>query len=153
MNSSTLNTYLFVWNPHKWKWPELSDDCATVQRGGRVEEEWNCVSHKKVRRGDRAFFSRVGSDPRGIFASGHIVSEPFLSKSRKGKDIYHVRVSFDLILDPDKEAILTVDILNIGKLAKQLWTPQASGISIKPGLTEELEALWRDFLENEKAST
>ncbi len=142
------NTFLFAWNPVKWPWPEIGDDAARLRKGKKVTETWNCVSHKKVKTGDRAFFSRVGSEPRGIFASGVIVSEPFLCKSRKGKDIFCVNVEFDVLLDPQATPILTLDILALGKLEKQLWTPQSSGILIRPELTEELEAVWADFLEH-----
>jgi 5-methylcytosine-specific restriction enzyme A len=144
----TTNTFLFAWNPVKWPWPEIGEEAARLKKGKKVTETWNCVSHKKIKRGDRAFFTRVGSEPRGIFASGKIVSEPFICKSRKGKDIFCVKIEFDALLDPGTAPILTLDILALGKLQKQLWTPQTSGITIRPELTEELEAVWADFLEN-----
>ena len=143
-----MNTFLFAWNPVKWPWPEIGESVALLNSGKKVSEMWNCVSHKKVKPGDRAFFSKVGSEPRGIFASGYITSEPFLSKGRKGKDIFCVTIDFDILLDPETTPILTLDILNIGKLEKQLWTPQSSGITIKTEFAEELEMVWKDFLEN-----
>ena len=118
-----------------------------LKSGKSVSETWTCVSHKKVKPGDRAFFSKVGAEPRGIFASGYVTSEPFLSEGRKGKDISCVTVEFDVLLDPATAPILTLDILKIGKLEKQLWTPQSSGIIIKPEFVEELEMVWGDFLE------
>jgi 5-methylcytosine-specific restriction protein A len=114
-----------------------------------VTESWTCVSHKKIKPGDRAFFSKVGAEPRGIFSSGQISSQPFLSRGRNGKDIHCVMIEFDVLLDPDTTPILTLDILAIGKLEKQLWTPQSSGISIKPEYAEELELVWKDFLQNQ----
>ncbi|MCD6067922.1 MAG: hypothetical protein K0S33_2748 [Bacteroidetes bacterium] len=144
-----MNTYLFSWNPDKWPWPEIEEDSLLLKKDGKVQERWICVSHKKVKPGDRAFVSRVGSEPRGIFASGFIASEPFLALSRKGKEIYHVMIEFDGLINPDKSPILTLELLNIGAFAKQLWTPQSSGISIKKELIEELEALWLDFLSQE----
>ena len=142
------NTFLFAWNPLKWPWPEIGETAALVSRGQKVSDRWTCVSHKKVKPGDRAFFVKVGAEPKGIFASGNIVSEPFLSKGRKGKDIHFVNIDFEVLLDPAATPILTLEILNIGKLEKQLWTPQSSGITIKPEFAEELELLWKDFLEN-----
>jgi hypothetical protein len=144
-----LNTFLFVWNPAKWPWPEIREDIYRLKKGEKLIESWNCVSHKKVKPGDRAFISRVGSEPRGLFASGYIDSLPFLAKSRKGKAIHHVCINFDVLIDPDQDPILTTDLLNIGTLSKQLWTPQSSGITIKPELTGELGALWQDFLKSE----
>ena len=142
----STNTYLFAWNPVKWPWPEISEASRLLKSGSKVREEWNCVSHKKIKPCDRAFFTRVGSTPRGIFASGYISSEPFLTRSRKNKEIYNVFVNFDVLLDPDHEPILTTDLLNMSEMSKQLWTPQSSGILIKPELVWELEALWKDFL-------
>ena len=39
-----------------------------------------------------------------------------------------------------------IHFIQTGNLEKQQWTPQSSGISIKPELVEELEAVWFDFL-------
>jgi hypothetical protein len=140
------NTFLFCWNPIKFSWPEIGEQSDLVRSGGKVQESWTCASHKKVKPGDRAFFSIVGVKERGIFASGTVSSEPFIGKNRKGNDAYRVMVEFDVLLDPSHEPILTLEILNIGRMEKQLWTPQASGIIIKPELLEELELLWEDFL-------
>lgn len=140
------NTFLFSWNPIKFSWPELSKESEKVKQGKKVQGNWTCASHKKIKIGDRAFFSVVGAEPRGLFASGYVSSEPFIGKNRKGKDAYRVLIDFDVLLDPANDPILTFDILKIGRMEKQLWTPQASGIIIKPELVEELEALWKDFL-------
>jgi len=146
LNENKPNTFLFGWNPVKWPWPEVSEVAELVTGGGKYTDTWTCVSHKKVKPGDRAFFTKVGPPPRGIFASGKIISEPFLSRSSKNKEAWCVRIEFDTLLDPSQTEILTLEILNIGPLSKQVWTPQSSGISIKPEFTEELELLWQDFL-------
>ena len=59
-------------------------------------------------------------------------------------------IQFDVLLNADKEPILTNDILKQGELARQTWTPQASGISIKSELVDELEAVWFDFVTTQK---
>jgi 5-methylcytosine-specific restriction enzyme A len=144
----TINTFLFAWNPNKWKWTSLEQSIEQLENSGKVTERWSCVSHKLIKPGDRAFIVRLGSEPRGIFAAGYVVSEPFLSKHWSGddKDVYRVLIDFEVLLNPEKEPILTLDILKTGNLEKQQWTPQSSGISIKPELVEELEAVWFDFL-------
>ncbi|MES2133580.1 MAG: hypothetical protein V4506_14625 [Bacteroidota bacterium] len=152
MDNIIINTFLFAWNPIKFAWPEIKDLSEQLKRGKKVTEDWSCASHKKIKKGDRAFLSLVGVEPRGIFASGYVASEPFIGKNKRGKENYRVLIEFDVLLNPDKETILTLDIIKIGKLEKQQWTPQASGISIKPEITEELEALWQDFLTGEHKS-
>jgi len=148
--SATKNTFLFSWNPIKYDWSNLEEQIELLKQGGKVEESWTCASHKKVKPGDRAFVTYVGAEPRGVFASGNVSSEPFIGKNRKGNDTYRVLIEFDVLLNPATEPILTLDILNMGPMSKQVWTPQSSGISIKPELVEELELLWEDFLSYQK---
>ncbi len=150
--SSPTNTYLFVWNPDKWKWTTLEKAIEEIQNSGKSTERWSCRSYKTIKPGDRVFLARVGSEPRGIFAAGYVSSEPFLSKHWSGedKDVFRVLIDFEVLLNPDKEPILTTDILKIGNLSKQQWTPQSSGISIRQELVEELEAVWFDFLTTQK---
>ncbi len=143
---SSKNAFLFSWSPAKFPWPELAEQSKLLRSGGKVEESWTCASHKKIKKGDRAFVTLVGTEPRGLFASGYVSSEPFIGKNRKGNEAYRVLIDFDELLDPREEKILTLDILRIGQMEKQLWTPQASGIAIKSELIQELEALWEDFL-------
>lgn len=148
MNHKEINTFLFAWNPIKFAWPEIKTLSEQLKHGKKVTEDWSCASHKKIEKGDRAFLSLVGVEPRGLFASGYVASEPFIGKNKRGKENYRVLIEFDVLLDPSEESILTLDILKIGKMEKQQWAPQASCISIKPEITEELEALWQDFLSN-----
>lgn len=145
---SIQNSYLFVWNPNKWNWTDLEQNIEELQNTGKVTLKWSCRSHKSIRPGDRAFLAKVGSTPRGIFASGKVVSEPFLSQHWSGedKDVPRVLIEFDTLLNPEKEPILTVENLDKGNLSKQTWTPQSSGISIRPEAVDELEEEWFEFL-------
>jgi 5-methylcytosine-specific restriction protein A len=142
------NTYLFTWNPEKWNWAGLEQNIEELNNTGKVTLKWSCRSYKSIRPGDRAFLARVGSAPRGIFASGKVVSEPFLSQHWNGedKDIPRVLIEFDILLNPDKEPILTIDNLEKGNLAKQTWTPQTSGISLRKEAIDELEEEWFEFI-------
>lgn len=138
--------FLFGWNPVKWPWEDLDLDIQKLAKEGTLKEDWSAASHKAIKHGDRAFIVRLGAEPRGIFASGTITSDPYPAY-RNGRHYYRVKIDLDVLLNPDKERILTFDILKIGNLAAQTWAPQASGISIKPELVDELENLWLDFLE------
>jgi hypothetical protein len=141
-----MKAYLFGWNPIKFKWEDLDDDIKKLAATGNLVDNWSVISHKSIRPGDRAYIVRVGVEPKGIFASG-IVSSDAYPAFRKGRHYYRIEIALDVLLNPDKEPILTLDILKTGNLAAQTWTPQASGISIKPELTDELEGVWQDFLE------
>ena len=83
-------------------------------------------------------------------ASGYATTIPFPDvhwrKGKQDRKTNYIYIDFDVLLNPEKEPILSLDLLNTGQLAAQQWTPQTSGISIRPNLVEELEALWFDFL-------
>lgn len=146
-----MNTYLFSWNPAKWPWPTISHDVEKVRHGQVIKDKWSCASHQKIQPGDRAFFVKVAQDPKGIFGSGYVTSKAFAEESeRTGKQVYRVQVVYDVLLDPVTENILTLDILEMSELRQQQWTPQSAGISIRPHLVQELEALWKDFLNEAK---
>ena len=137
--------YLFGWNPIKFKWETLAEDIGKLAKDGKLEENWSVASHKSIRPGDRAYIVRLGAEPRGIFASGVVSSEPYPAE-RRGRSYFRIKIELDVLLNPDTEPILTLDHLNTDRLGFQTWTPQASGISIKPQLLEELENVWLNFL-------
>jgi hypothetical protein len=139
-----MSTFLFAWNAKKWPWPEIDESISALKNGETVIEPWRVAAYKRIRVGDRAFMVHVGKEPRGIFGSGVVHSLPYLPKD--GGHVHLVDLKIDTLLNPEKENILTLDILAIGKLAKQMWTPQGSGILIQPEIVEELEAVWEDFL-------
>lgn len=152
---NTVNAYLFAWNPNNWDWTTLEKSIEQLQNSGHTTERWSCISHTKVKPGDRAFLVKVGTKPRGIIGSGYVVSEPFLSPhwGDKDKDVYRVFIEFDVLQHHEKDPILTLDKLKTGELKSQTWTPQSSGISIKSELIDELEAVWFDFLKSNEVSS
>jgi len=143
-----MNTYLFAWNPKRWPWVNLEDAIAQVNKTGKHTARWSCGTTKSIRPGDRAFLIKIGTEPKGIIAAGFVVSSLIEDEHWGGenKSTFYVDIDFDVLLNPDKEPILTLDILKTGNLEAQNWTPQASGISIRPELVSELEAIWFDFL-------
>jgi hypothetical protein len=143
-----MKAYLFGWNPLKFAWEDLDKDIRKLKLTGKLTDNWSVASHKTIKPGDRAYIVRLGLEPKGIFASGYIASEPYLA-SRKGRIYHRIDIALDVLLNPDEERILGFDILKTGDLALQTWAPQASGISIKPQLVDELEGVWQDFLHPE----
>jgi hypothetical protein len=143
-----MKAYLFGWNPLKFAWEDLDKDIRKLKLTGKLTDNWSVASHKTIKPGDRAYIVRLGLEPKGIFASGYIASKPYLA-SRKGRIYHRIDIALDVLLNPDEERILGFDILKTGDLALQTWAPQASGISIKPQLVDELEGVWQDFLHPE----
>lgn len=142
-----MNTFLFAWNARKWPWPEISEAIAALHRGEQVIEPWRVAAYKRIKPGDRAFMVHVGAEPRGIFGSGYVHSMPY--KKNEDDKVHLVDLKVDKLLNPQIENILTLDILAIGRLSKQMWTPQGSGILIQPEIVQELELVWNDFLNQE----
>lgn len=145
-----MKAYLFGWNPLKFAWNDLDDDIKQLAETGKLEDNWSVASHKTIQLGDRAYIMRVGVEPRGLFASGFITTKPYPA-FRNGRSYYRIGIAFDVLLNPNKEQILSLDILKTGNLAEQNWTPQASGISIRPQLVDEVENTWLNFLSTRDA--
>jgi 5-methylcytosine-specific restriction protein A len=145
---SKNNTYLFVWNPKRWTWETLEQDIEQVDLTGKCSQRWSCGNTKSIQPGDRIFLVKLGVEPKGIIGAGFATTEAFPERhwSGENKEAFYIDIDFEVLLNPDKEPILTLDLLKTGKLAEQNWTPQASGISIRPELIDELEAVWFDFL-------
>ena len=148
LKKKKMKTFLFAWNPKKWDWTTLEQNIDEIEQTGRTSLRWSVISHKKISPGDRAFLVRLGKEPKGIMASGFVSTSPFLSKHWSGEDklVYRVMIDFEVILNPAFEPLLSIDVLNQGGLAKTDWTPQSSGIEINSEVTDELEAVWFDFL-------
>ncbi|WP_454801479.1 hypothetical protein [Mucilaginibacter phyllosphaerae] len=140
-----MKAFLFGWNPIKFKWENIDKDIETLKTTGNLEDNWSVASHKTIQPGDRAYIIRLGAEPRGIFASGFISSQPYTAL-RNGRSHHRIKIKLDALLNPDKERILNMDILKTGSLAEQTWAPQASGISIRPQLVDEIEGVWLNFL-------
>jgi 5-methylcytosine-specific restriction protein A len=148
-----MTTYLFVWNPKRWRWDTIEDDVEQVNKTGKTKERWSCGNNKSIQIGDRIFLVKLGTEPKGIIAAGFASITPFRERHWTGenKQALYIDIDFEVLLNPEKEPILTLDILKTGNLSKQYsWTPQASGITIRPDIVEELEAVWFDFLNTQK---
>ena len=147
-----MNTYLFAWKSEKWPWTNLEESIEELEKTSRVSQMWSCASHKSIQPGDRAFLIKLGKKPTGIVAAGFVATPPFLATHWDGSDkmVPRVMIDFEVLLNPNKDSILPIDILRQGKLSEQHWTPQASGISIKSEVVDELEAVWFNFVTTQK---
>ena len=149
-----MRTFLFLWNPHVWKWESLNHNISEIENSGSTKLTWRVHGHKKIRPGDRAFLMRLGAKPKGIVATGEVVSASFPDEhwDTEGIQTHFVMIEFDVILDP-KRSILGLPILQEISSAYN-WTPQPSGVEIPPEISEKLESVWFNFLKKQgKLST
>ena len=144
-----MPSFLLTWNPNNWSWPNLHEDYSTVQSEGFVETRWSCGRTMKIRSSDRVFLYRQGSDPRGVIASGYVISEkPFREEhfSDPSRKALYIKLRFDVLLLSQPGEILEYSKLSSPLLSKVNWKTQSSGISIEAHAAEELETLWINHL-------
>ena len=141
-------SYLISWNPTRWDWQTFTEDRAATIEDRTVTHRWR-TSSKKPKVKDRVYLLRTGLEPRGIIARGKVVKPPYIdahwdeAKAQSGKTTYFIDVEFEDIRDPAQDAFVPVDLL-ARKIAGQDWSPQSSGIVIKPRAVRALDRLWED---------
>jgi len=151
-----MSTYLLTWNPAKWPWDDLTDCIQQIRKTGHYRERWSCGRNRRIVEGDRVFLLRQGLEPRGIVGSGRVVSEVFddwhwdEAKRAAGQRVWCIDVDFDVLLDADREPILTRAKLNEGVLGHMHWDPQSSGITVPEDVAEQLENEWAALYQTSK---
>lgn len=125
-----MKAFLFVWNPKKWNWAAINQGIDSINQNGYFTEKWSVISHRKIQQGDRVFLMRLGVEPKGLMASGYVSSPVFKDKHWNGsnKHINKDLIDFEILLNPETNNILDLDVLSVGGLNKVNWTPQSSGI-------------------------
>jgi len=139
-------TYLISWNPTRWEWGSFADDREVTIDNKTVTHRWR-TSSKKPKVDDRVYLLRTGLEPRGIIARGKVVKAPYIdahwdeAKAQSGETTDFIDVEFEDIRDPALDAFVPVALL-ASKIAGQDWSPQSSGIVIKPTAVRALNRLW-----------
>lgn len=139
--------WLFAWNPERWGWDDFSAALKQSAEGEPWKIRWSCCN-SNIQPGDRAWLVRLGTPPKGIIASGNVISEPYeelhwdATKAAAGEVTLFVDIELTQIIDPYKDPFVSLDDLNAVKIDNQNWTPQQSGIEIKQRSAGLLEKLW-----------
>ncbi len=146
-------TWLLSWNPQNWNWEDYQMAVYMTKTGLSYESMWSCAN-THVKTGDRVFLTVLGSgEKNGIIASGTALNESYEAehwdpeKIKLGKKAKRIDVSFDCILDYHSQMILKQSKLN-AMFPEQQWSPQGSGIEIKPVYVQQLEAEWEKIKTN-----
>ncbi|MEP0873311.1 HNH endonuclease [Trichocoleus desertorum AS-A10] len=128
----------------------MQDCIKQLREEGFYQYSWSCGNTKKIQRGDRFFLIQQGVEPRGIFASGWVLSASELDShwSEEGKSTRYVDIEFDVLLNPKEEPILPRSLLNQASLAGVNWSTQRSGITIPDQIAVELEQEWAALLDD-----
>lgn len=140
-----MKTFLLTWNPSKWDWIDLPKLANETSLGEVVQDRWSCSS-KQIKPGDRCFLAMVGSQNRGIIASGWATSLPIMGehwnpeKAVSGEQCQFVNCEWEKLLNPKIDSPLLVSELK--KILDFHWTPQNSGVQIPDDVATKLENLW-----------
>jgi 5-methylcytosine-specific restriction protein A len=149
-----MATYLLTWNPRSWDWKTLPKDSDDVKKGkGNVHGRWSCGNTKKISKGDRFFLLKQGiGDKTGLIGSGYFRTSPYVDvhwddeRAANNDEALYAKISFDTLLNPEKDRILLRKFLKSDRLFSKLnWDTQRSGIEIKEPIASELEKLWIQF--------
>jgi 5-methylcytosine-specific restriction protein A len=144
---ATEPTFLFTWNPARWPLEDFLEMRERWLKDPHTEESWSSGNNKSIPSGARFFLVKQRSAPKGIVASGRTTSDSYLGPhwDGDGRNSNYNDLRFDHFLDPQNGG-LPVDELK--DLSTTLWRSQASGITIKPEIAQELELRWNAYLHN-----
>jgi 5-methylcytosine-specific restriction protein A len=138
-------TYLFAFNPAIWSWPKLPQDIRRLARRGHLDTGWSCGRHRNIEPGSRAFFVRVGVEPRGIFGSGVTLTapetRPHWQEERAAAGATYNRTMLRLErLFP--LPLITFDELTGPPFGRFRWGIRSSGTYLPETIADALENLW-----------
>lgn len=142
------NTWLLTWNPTRWEWEDFDEVVKLTKSGVAVPIGWTCANtHTLV--GDRIYMVKLGSSstPNGIFATGYIISDNYKDESydpTKESKARYVDIILTDVRDFNTEPVLEMDNLK-EVFPSQNWSPQASGIAIKPYISAQLLNMWNEL--------
>ena len=146
-----METFLMIWNPKGNDFWDKSEE-EFVEKKGVVPISWsygkNC---RKIIKGSRVFFMRVGIPPKGIFGSGWVTSKEPDEVDHwrdKSKTAWHVDIKCDVF---KKEPILPLDYLTttIPFSRFKNWTPRGSAVRIDSDIAKALEREWKKKISKE----
>lgn len=140
------NSWLLTWNPSKWDWKDFDETVRTTKSGMACCIGRSC-SNTNIEIGDRIFMMKLGEKPRGIFATGYIVSESWEDDNyddKKTSKLRYVDILLTKVIDYQNDKILLQDDLK-ALFPKQHWSPQNSGIKIKGDIVHNLIEKWESL--------
>ncbi len=143
-------TFILTWNPERWIWSSLDADLARMLTGERVRLRRSTGNTRKIVEGDRVYLLKQGPLPRGIMASGVVVSatEEDLhydqARAQEGETAFYVEFELDRLVSP--EAVMSVESVREGPLASVHWAMPASGIELPRDAVVALDGLWSSYV-------
>ena len=138
-------TWLISWNKDSGHWEDYLEACDDTKRGRNYRADWRCIN-TSAKIGDEVFLIKLGEEPKGIIGHGTIARGSYSIQFKD--DVTHkvstknlIDVDFDVLLNFNNDRIILQKEL-VDKCPGQFWSPQGSGILIKPEVLPALYNLW-----------
>tara|TARA_B100000674_G_scaffold390815_1_gene334734 strand:+ start:2299 stop:2775 length:477 start_codon:yes stop_codon:yes gene_type:complete len=139
-----MKSYIYTWNPAKWKWVDFDSVLEKIQSEGRYLGNWSCGRTKKPTPGDIFVLLKLGKDDLkfegGIIGCGLILSEPHIIRhwdnelKSEGKITLSSNVAFVSL--SRRPLISRTDL--VSRFPNVHWSPQQSGTSLPLHVAKEI---------------
>ena len=145
-NDTCAASWLLAWNPKNYDWENdekefrLDTMFDAIKNSGGFYICWRCIS-SKVKCGDLIYMVKIGPEPKGIFAAGYAISNSFIEEDTRLVDILITKA-----INFKTNEIISLKTLK-DMFPNQQWSPQGSGIAIKPDAAKWLIENWDNHLE------
>ena len=140
---------LLSWKPEVSVW-DYEKVYSEIQNSKKVKTTgWRTRTLQEVKIGMEVFIMKLGEEPKGIIAHGHVVKGLYLEN-----ETYYVDIEFDSIqnADDEKEIISLAELKN--KFKSKTWDSQgdAVGSYIDETILPELKEMWNKLINREENS-
>ena len=149
MENTKVKGLLLSWKPEVSVW-DYEKVYSEIQNGKKVKTiGWRTRALQEVKIGMEVFNMKLGEEPKGIIAHGHVVKGPYLEN-----ETYYVDIEFDSIqnANDEKEIISLTELKN--KFKRKKWDSQgdAVGSYIDETILPELKEMWNKLINREENS-
>ena len=149
MENTKEKGLLLTWKPEVSVW-DYEKVYLEIQNGKKVKTTgWRTRAIQEVKIGIEVFIMKLGEEPKGIIAHGHVVKGPYLEN-----ETYYVDVEFDSIqnVDDEKNIISLTELKN--KFKDKKWDSQGDAIGsyIDETILPELRKMWNKLINEEENS-
>ena len=149
MENTKEKGLLLTWKPEVsvWDYEKVYSD---IQNGKKAKTTgWRTRALQEVKIGMEVFIMKLGEEPKGIIAHGHVLKGPYLEN-----ETYYVDVEFDSIqnADDEKNIISLTELKN--KFKSKTWDSQgdAVGSYIDETILPELKEMWSKLINGKENS-
>jgi len=149
-----MKTVILKWNPSFSSYSMLDYlyEMQQLNKGRDVQFNWSIWDHDQVKEGDRFYWVKVGMYGQiGIVGCGTIASDCYPGEdwSGKGRETYYADLNPEVLINPDTLPILTAATLS-ARIPSFEWDRGHSGLVLTDEQAEELDKLWKEFLEENR---